>query len=57
MTREELKKLNRKIATIKDPLGEGFPSLLRIFEEVATKADVNEFDVLHEYIIWKRSRK
>lgn len=57
MTREELKKLNRKIATIKDPLGEGFPSLLRIFEEVATKADMNEFDVLHEYIIWKRSRK
>lgn len=57
MTSEEIKKIDKKINTIVEPFGKGFPSFQRILWETAVKKDCTEIDVLREYMIWKKSKK
>ncbi len=56
MTQEEIKKLDKKINTIKEPFSTGFPTLRKVFTEMAEKKAINEFDILREYCDWKYKR-
>ena len=55
MTQDELKKLEKKINAIQDPLGKGFPSLRRVLQETAFTKSATELSVLQEYMDWKSS--
>jgi hypothetical protein len=57
MTQEEIKKLEKKINTIQDPLGMGFPSLRKILQELALEKSTTELNILQEYMNWKSSRR
>nr|WP_319488742.1 hypothetical protein [uncultured Caproiciproducens sp.] len=57
MTQEEMKKIDKKINVIQEPFGKGFPSLQRVFLETAMKKDSTEEIILHEYLVWKKSKK
>jgi len=57
MTQEEIKKLEKKINSIQDPLGCGFPSLNRMLNEIAIKKGTTGMKILREYSDWKRSKK
>lgn len=53
MTQEEIKKLEKRINTIQDPLGNGFPSLRKILQEIALTKNTTELSILQEYMDWK----
>ena len=53
MTQEEIKKLEKRINAIRDPLGKGFPSLRKILQEMALTKSTTELNVLQEYMNWK----
>ncbi len=55
MTQDEIKKLDKKINTIQDPFGKGFPSLRKTFVEMATKNNTTDMQILREYSDWKSS--
>lgn len=55
MTQDEIKKLDKKINTIQDPFGKGFPSLRKTFVEMATKKNTTDMQILREYSDWKSS--
>lgn len=56
MTQEELKKLEKRIYTIQDPLGKGFPSFRRILQEMASAKKTTELNILQEFMDWKSRR-
>jgi hypothetical protein len=53
MTQEEIRKLEKKINTIQDPLGKGFPSFRRVLQEMAFTKNATELNILQEYMDWK----
>ena len=53
MTQEEIKRLEKKISTIQDPLGKGFPSFRRVLQEMAFTKNAAELNILQEYMDWK----
>ncbi len=53
MTQEEIKKLEKRINAIQDPLGNGFPSLRKILQEIALTKNTTELSILQEYMDWK----
>lgn len=55
MTQDELKRIEKKINSVQDPLGRGFPSLRRILQETAALKSTTEFTILQEYMYWKSS--
>lgn len=57
MTLEEMKKFDKKISSIPEPFGKGFPSLQHVFYEMSVKKDIAEDAVLREYLIWKKSKR
>lgn len=56
MTVEELKKLDKKVMEIKDPLGTGMPTLRKLFKDFAEKKQVPTGDVFYQYMRWKWSK-
>lgn len=53
MTQEELKKLEKRIYAIQEPLGNGFPSFRRILQEMAVSKKTTELNILQEFMDWK----
>lgn len=53
MTQDEIKKFDKKVRSIQDPLGTGFPILLQIAKETAENKGMQVLDVVREHISWK----
>lgn len=53
MTAETLKKLDRKLRKITDPLGNGFPVLRKAVEEYAEQYETQPEEAMRQYILWK----
>jgi hypothetical protein len=53
MTAETLKKLDRKLRKITDPLGSGFPVLRKAVEEYAEQYETQPEEAMRQYILWK----
>jgi len=53
MTQEELKRLDKRIKAIQKPFDKGFPTLYRIFQELASAKNATKLNVLQEYMDWK----
>ncbi|MFU0831926.1 MAG: Isocitrate dehydrogenase [Oscillospiraceae bacterium] len=56
MTAEELKRLDKKVMEIQDPLGTGMPTFKKICKDFAEKKQVPAGDVFHQYMRWKWSK-
>ncbi|XOQ43024.1 MAG: Isocitrate dehydrogenase [Clostridium sp.] len=57
MTIEELKKLDKKVLEIKDPLGSGMPTVRKLMKDYAAKKQVPVGTVVCQYMRWKWSKK
>lgn len=53
MTQNETKKMDKRIRSINDPFGRGFPSVKRIILEMAYRKEVNEMSIWRELLDWK----
>ncbi len=56
MTQSEMKKLDKRIRTIIDPLGKGYPSVRKLIMEMAICKEDTESNIWKEFIGWKSSR-
>jgi|GEM_PF-1009434 len=56
MTQEEIKKLDKKINAVQDPLGRGFPILYRILQDTAFAKSTTNLCILREYSDWKMNK-
>ena len=56
MTVDDLKKLDKRLQKVNDPLGNGFPVMYKIVMEVATQNDMPVDNLVLQYVGWK-SRK
>jgi hypothetical protein len=50
---DDLKKLDKRLREIQDPLGKGYPSLRQIISEYAEKNDVSVSDIVVQYTSWR----
>ncbi|MCI1965655.1 MAG: hypothetical protein LKJ17_05925 [Oscillospiraceae bacterium] len=57
MTIEEIKKLDKRILEIQNPLGSGFPSLRKIIEETAQRKQCTTADIARQYFSWKWKKR
>jgi hypothetical protein len=57
LTIEELKKLDKKVLEIKDPLGSGMPTVRKLMKDYAAKKQVPVGTVVCQYMRWKWSKK
>jgi hypothetical protein len=53
MTQEEIKKFDKKVRSVKDPLGTGFLLLYTVFQEMAEYTGKPQEEILRQYFIWK----
>ena len=53
MTQEDLKKLDKKIRTIKDPFGTGFTQLHRILHEAANQYGMTASGLIQMHASWR----
>ena len=56
MTQEDMKKLYKKICSIEDPFGTGYPCLKKIRQDTAIKYGISEFELYQLYTSWKSGR-
>ena len=56
MTVEEIKKLDKKVLEIEDPLGSGLPVLKKLFKDFAVKKEVSVGTIAGQYMRWKWSK-
>ena len=57
MTQEEIKKMDRRIQQVKDPLGTGFPSFYRLLDDMAQKKGESREEILRQLIVWKSKKR
>ena len=55
MTQEELKKLDKRIRSINDPFGTGYPCLKKIYRETAASFGISEREIVLLHAAWKAS--
>lgn len=53
MTIKNLKKMDKRLREIQDPLGTGFPQFRRIMEDWAKECGLSVRDVGNQYMAWK----
>ena len=53
MTIFDMKRLDRRLREISDPLGTGFPILRKVVAEVAEKHEMPVGKIVCEYVAWK----
>ena len=56
MTIEDLKKLDKKLREVQDPLGTGFPLFRRGMEDCAKEHNLPVRDIGNQYMAWKWRR-
>ncbi len=53
MTADALKKLDKRLRRVADPLGGGFQIVRKIVKEFAARYEATAEEVVHAYVIWK----
>lgn len=53
MTINDLKKLDKRLREIPDPLGTGYPTLRKVIDEYAQKNNLPVSDVVVQYTAWR----
>lgn len=53
MTGSDLKKHDKRLREIQDPLGAGFPTVRKIVEECAKESGLSVHNLVEQYIAWK----
>ena len=53
MTQEDLKKFDKKLRTIKDPLGTGLMQLRKIIHEAADQYGLPESELMQIHSLWR----
>lgn len=53
MTVEDMKKFDKRLREIQDPIGLGFPTLRKTFVETAEKFEMSLTDLILQYSAWK----
>lgn len=56
MTIDDLKKLDRHIKMIPDPLGRGFQTLKKTITEIAEQNGISATELTDQYLAWKWKR-
>ena len=53
MTIDDLKKLDKQIKMIPDPLGRGFQTLKMTVTEMAERSGISATELINQYLAWK----
>ncbi len=56
MTIADLKRHDKRLREVKDPLGTGFRSVRKIMEEWAEESGLPIHDIVEQYVAWKWRR-
>jgi len=56
MTQEDLKKFSKKIRSIEDPFGTGFPYLQKVVKDTTNKYRMSNIEIFHLFSSWKSGR-
>lgn len=53
MTQDEIKKLDKRIRSVQDPFGTGFPSVYTILRQAAELKSEHVVELTRQYFLWK----